>query len=72
MTNPDTHVDESPVITEETDPRRAVDDLEAAVVDHSEAPSADSAEDEDPAPAFDIDLEPEHQGTAAAAAANPD
>jgi hypothetical protein len=74
MTNPDRRVDESPVTTEEIDPRRAVDELEAAVVDHPDDLSADSAEDEDeaPTPAFDIDLDPGQQGTAEAAASSPD
>lgn len=77
MTHPDTQVDESPVTTEEIDPRRAVDELEAAVVNHPDDPSADAAdaaddEDEAPAPAFDLDLDPGRQGTAEAAASSPD
>jgi hypothetical protein len=54
-------------------PADAVDDLERAVVDQPSGDTPDPMEDDDPpSPAFDIDLDPEDQGTAEAAAANPD
>lgn len=55
------------------DPSAAVDDLEAATARRPEGDTPDPAEDDDPpSPAFDVDLDPEDQGTAEAAAANPD
>ncbi|NMO91231.1 hypothetical protein [Actinomycetospora sp. TBRC 11914] len=55
------------------DPRAAVDDLESAVVHGPDGDTPDPAEDDDPpSPAFDLDLEPEDQGTAEAAAGNPE
>ena len=54
-------------------PADAVDDLEDAVVDQPADDTADPVEDDDAVtPAFELDLDPEDQGTAEAAAANPD
>jgi hypothetical protein len=55
------------------DPGAAVDDLQSSVAPGPDGDTPDPAEDDDPpSPAFDIDLDPEDQGTAEAAAANPD
>ena len=56
-----------------SDPQAAVEDLEDAVVDRPEGDTPDPVEDDEPLkPAFELDLDPEDQGTAEAAAANPD
>jgi hypothetical protein len=54
-------------------PADAVDELEKAVVDQPPGDTPDPVEDDEPlTPAFELDLDPEDQGTAEAAAANPD
>jgi hypothetical protein len=54
-------------------PRAAVDELEDAVVDGPTGDTPDATEGDDAlTPAFELDLDPEDQGTAEAAAANPD
>jgi hypothetical protein len=58
---------------EQDDPESTVEDLEATTVRRPDGDTPDPAEDDDPpSPAFDLDLDPEDQGTAEAAAANPD
>jgi hypothetical protein len=68
---PDAPDDVAPT-SEQDDPRGAVDELEAGVVRRPEGDTPDPAEDDPPSPAFDLDLEPEEQGTAEAAAGNPE
>jgi hypothetical protein len=54
-------------------PADTVDEIEAAVVDQPPGDTPDPVEDdEELTPAFELDLDPEDQGTAEAAAANPD
>jgi hypothetical protein len=51
----------------------AVDDLEQSEVDRPAGDTPDPVEDDEAVtPAFELDLDPEDQGTAEAAAANPD
>ena len=58
---------------DDRDPAQAVDDLEASQVDRPAGDTPDPVEDDEAlTPAFELDLDPEDQGTAEAAAANPD